>query len=357
MFWNLGQWCGTNVRKCPLPAQLEKFKSYIDYNVDEYHEPLDLNERPQPYNSFINSIKELGAHIFLNCEAGSLFPFRGDLQSGGWHTCFNGYTDLMCAARLGRGASIKQIAGPSANEGDTRERYISWAIFEIIFGETVSRDTSDVEPLTRAQMHMCRVCIYHVSQHRVSSSASMTGEGIAVKTWECMRYQVDILAGDGNKACYLATPGIGKKCVPSYQQSLLQFWTDRMVKVAASYRRRYYRDQDACPVRVKHFISASFDDLTELAVKLAFIKTDTCTDELAKATGGLGDCCMMSVFEWGHSRWELFEDINDYQDEDHRDEVGEFSFQVNEMCLHNDHNLFLIGEKDTTLFLYTLNPQ
>jgi hypothetical protein len=58
-----------------------------------------------------------------------------------------------------------------------------------------------------------------VDQKRVSSSASVAGEAIAVMTWECMKYQVDIMCGDGNKAAYLATPGIGKHCVPSYQDS------------------------------------------------------------------------------------------------------------------------------------------
>ena len=346
MFWNLGQWCRTNFNKCPLPPQLEKFRPYVDYSIDDFGRDLDLNDRPQAYNYFTNSIKQLGAHIFLNCEACSLFVHKDELEENGWTTCFNDYTDFMCAARLGQNGSIRQIAGPSTGQSDTRERYVSWAIFEIVFGVSINRQTQQQEPLTRAQMKTCRVYIYHVDQKRVSSSASVAGEAIAVMTWECMKYQVDIMCGDGNKAAYLATSGIGKHCVPSYQDSLLQFWINRLVKVAAFCRERNYHDKTACPVRVKHFISASFDELTQLTIKLAKVKTENYKEKLAKETEGLGDCCMLSIIEWGHSRWEHFEDIKLFDDETHRDAVGEFFFKVNEQCLHNDHNLFLIGPTD-----------
>ena len=56
------------------------------------------------------------------------------------------------------------------------------------------------------------------------------------------------------------------------------------------------------PVRVKHFISCSYRDLDFLATHLDGITTVSYTDELVKKTSGKGDCCMLTVVEWGHSR-------------------------------------------------------
>ena len=51
---------------------------------------------------------------------------------------------------------------------------------------------------------MNRVCIYHVNQSRshINRAAAMCGEVIATMFWERVRYEVDIMAGDGNKAAY-----------------------------------------------------------------------------------------------------------------------------------------------------------
>ena len=68
------------------------------------------------------------------------------------------------------------------------------------------------------------------------------------------------------------------------------------------------------PVRVKHVISCSY-----------------------------GDCCMMSICEWGRARLEFEEDINDFDDQDHMDHVGEFNFSVNETFLSCDHNIFMVA--------------
>jgi hypothetical protein len=53
---------------------------------------------------------------------------------------------------------------------------------------------------------MTRVCVYHVGQKHVSDCPGITGESIACMAFKCARYQVDVIAGDGNKACYLSTP-------------------------------------------------------------------------------------------------------------------------------------------------------
>jgi hypothetical protein len=51
---------------------------------------------------------------------------------------------------------------------------------------------------------------------------------------------------------------------------------------------------------------------------------------MAKKTQDVGDGCMMSICEWGHARLVFEEDINDFDDQDHMDFVGESSFSVNE---------------------------
>ena len=55
---------------------------------------------------------------------------------------------------------------------------------------------------------------------------------------------------------------------------------------------------------------------------------------------------MLTLLEWGHARMELSEDVNDFDDEDRMNYVGEYVFQVNETCLGNDHRTFLIAPAD-----------
>ena len=171
----------------------------------------------------------------------------------------------MVAARLGKDGYIKQIAGYHTDDNDTRVRQVSWAIFEVSWGKTKDRDTDEIVDLTRARMRMTRVCVYHVGQKYASDSAGIVGECLAVMAFECARYQVDFIAGDGNKACYYSTPK--SPGVPTYQHSLIQFWINRMVGVATQAMRKYF-DSSCPPIRVKHFISCSYRDLDFLATHL-----------------------------------------------------------------------------------------
>ena len=124
----------------------------------------------------------------------------------------------MVAARAGRDGYVRQIAGYKTGEDDTRARYVSWAIFEILWGTALNRDTDEEEPLTRARMSMCHVCVSITSDKKnISKSQGICGEILACMSWECIRFQVDVIAGDGNKACYLATPKVGG--CPSYEVS------------------------------------------------------------------------------------------------------------------------------------------
>ena len=135
MFWNLGNWCRKRFDKCPLPERLQKFAPHIDYNIDAEQVQIG-DDKPQYNNYFINAIKNLGAHLFMNCEAGSLYPYRRRLEEAKITTCLNDYHDLMVAARIGKEGYIKQIAGYNTSEDDTRIWCVSWAIFEVSWGKT-----------------------------------------------------------------------------------------------------------------------------------------------------------------------------------------------------------------------------
>ena len=92
----------------------------------------------------------------------------------------------------------------------------------------------------------------------------------------------------------------------------------------------------------------------------AVVKTEDYTEELAKKTDGYGDCCLFTVLQWGHSSRNNFsEDVNDFDDEDHMDQEGQFSFQVNETCLHGSSKSFLIAQDDKgslSRFVLALKP-
>ena len=125
------------------------------------------------------------------------------------------------------------------------------------------------------------MCVYHVGQKYASDSPGIVGECLATMAFECARYQVDIIAGDGNKACYYTTrkpPG-----VPTYQHSLIQFWINRIMGVATQAMRKIH-DPTCPPIRVKHFISCSYRDLDSLATHLDGITTATYTEEHMKKT-------------------------------------------------------------------------
>ena len=336
MFWNLGNWQRKTHSKNPVPEHLEKLRPHIRFDLNTDHQPI--RDKPLYNNYFVTAIKNLRAHIFLTCEASSLYENRELLEESGWRPCFNNFTDLMCAARLGKDGYITQIAGYSTDDDDTKPRFVSWAIFEIVWGKTLNRSTNEEEPLTRARMFMNRVCVYHVGQNHVSRAAAMCGEMVATMCWECVRFEVDIIAGDGNKAAYYCTPK------PPGVPTLLQFWIDRMVHTATQARIQKYGPSPK--VRAKHFSTCSYNDLVHLNHHLRNIKTETYTAELAKKTDGYGDCCMLTMLEWGHARNNFSEDVNDFADEGHMDQLGEFTFQVNEVCLHGDYKSVLLSQDD-----------
>ena len=125
MFWHLGNWCRKSFDTCPVPERLQRFTPHIDYNLDGDHDPIG-DDKPQFNNCFINVIKNFGGHLFMNCEAGTLYPHRARLEEARITTCFKKCHDLMGAACIGKKGNIRQIAGYNTNENDTRIRYVSW---------------------------------------------------------------------------------------------------------------------------------------------------------------------------------------------------------------------------------------
>ena len=110
-----------------MPTQLEKYYQQIDCQMDEHGNKITDWKYS---NYFIQMMRNVGAHIFMNCEASSVYPHRQLLEDGDWQVCFNDWTDLMCMARVGKNGSVKQIAGPRGKHDDAKARYVSWAIFE-----------------------------------------------------------------------------------------------------------------------------------------------------------------------------------------------------------------------------------
>ena len=90
MFWNLGNWQrGFNWK---VPSNLEYQKLfYKENNPGDYP-----NHVPEYSNLFLQMVKNLRAHVILNCEATALLPFRQYLEDHGWTLCFNDATDLCC---------------------------------------------------------------------------------------------------------------------------------------------------------------------------------------------------------------------------------------------------------------------
>ena len=117
-----------------------------------------------------------------------------------------------------------------------------------------------------------------------------------------------------------------------------------MIHTATQSRLKHY--EPSPPIRTKHFISCSYNDLVHLNHHLRGINVDTYTAELVQKTDGHGDCCMLTLLEGGHARNEITEDVNDFGSEDHMDHVGELSFQVNGKCLSCDHRSFMVAPTD-----------
>lgn len=199
--------------------------------------------------------------------------------------------------------------------------------------------------MTKARMNVMRVCIFHVGNANITVSPGIVGEMIATILWECAACQVDIVAGDGNKACYLAHPSKKQTNMPTYSNNLFQFWLKRIINTATQYRKKHHRP-DWVPVRLKNFISASYAGLKFLESNFSGITAETYTNELERKTQTGGDYCSLHVIEWGRSRMNMKEDVSNLDDEAHVDFVGEYYATVNKTALLADNNIFNLAETD-----------
>ena len=255
--------------------------------------------------------------------------------------CFNDYQDLMVAARIGRNGSVRQIAGCGTDPSDTRHRFVSCAIFEIVWGTTLNRHTGEEEALTRGRMSMHRVCVYPVGQNHVSRSAALGGEIIATMCWECIYYQVDVMTGDGNKAAYLSTPK-NPGC-HTFEVSLLQYWIDRMFNTATQSRIKHYGPSPPVRANTLSLVLTMIWYISVIISKASRLKR---TLQNLHTRLMLMGTCMLTLLEWGHARNDFTEDVNVFDDEEHMSHVGEFVFQVNDTCLSRDNRKFWVSPND-----------
>ena len=359
LFWNLGNWSrGTNFK---VPSDVEYNNLfYKEEKPGEYPDHV-----PEANNLFVQMVKNLRAHVVLNCEASSLLPYRTYLEKYGWTLCFNDATDLCCLARVGVEGSIKQIAGPneenSANIWSGPKRRVSFAIFEIHWGKCIPRgafaasstgyfsreDPQDYDPMMRARMTSTRVCIYHVDNVDAGKSHSITGECFAEMLYECIIHQVTCIGGDANRLAYQRA---GQQLNFSYGMSTVQFWLDRMEMTMDKYFKQEF-DGTCRDMNVRQFHTCSFLDLMYLRDQLegAVDVSQKVRDE----TENIGDCCSLTFFEYGLSMQK--DGFFDKTQEGYL----EYNYSVNEHMFYLTNDILLLRERDSDAHcpvLVTIEP-
>lgn len=209
LFWNIGNW--KRGQNWHMPSFIDPDHIYYKENKpDLWTEHVAENN-----DLFLQMVKNLRAHIMLVCEAGTLEPHQKYLESHGWTLRLNDAKDLCCLALLGKNGKIVQVGGPQ--EKNTEDiwngpnRKVSFAIYEITWGQAVPRATyaaapsttffdrnveTNLEDMERAKMKVTRVCIYHVDHDSAGKSHSITGEIFAHMMFECVCHQVTIIGGD-----------------------------------------------------------------------------------------------------------------------------------------------------------------
>ena len=309
MFWNLGNWCRSRFNKCPLPEKLQRFEPHIKYEIDRDHEKI--GDKPQFNNYFINVVKNLGAHVFN-----------------------------MWIAR--RKASI--LTRPYLKRSKSRHASM---IIVTLWLLLVREGTDMFDKLLVTKL----VKMTHVPDTYHGQYLRFCGEQLWTETPKKRSPPLEQGCPCVVCACVCVSITSDKKIFPSRKEYPLPSWYDR--------RRRKQSLQLRKPEVVLHMKSACFSfgsavwfiqpprrgsriterhrplglntlclvptrTFTFLAKTLRGVKAETYTPELAKKTESVGDCCMKSICEWGHARLAFEEDVNDFDDQDHMDFVGEF---------------------------------
>ena len=268
---------------------------------------------------------------------------------------------LCVLARLGKNGSIVQIGGPKEDDvWSGPNRRVSFGIFEIRWGQAVSRSTfaasstgyfnRDVETnmvdMERARMKVTRVCIYHVDHDAAGRSHAITGEIFAHMLFECICHKVTIVGGDANRLSYQKA---NKQLNSSYSMSTCQFWTERMEQTMGHYIKTVLKNNKDFNVRLFH--SISYLDLKYLRDTIGG-QVDLHPD-VRKETDRIGECCLLTFFEYGLSTpVESFNDGNN--------NVGlEYKYSVNELLSYLTNEILLLRETDADAhcpILVTIEP-
>ena len=334
LFWNLGNWKrGENWR---LPSVIDPDKIYYkEHKPDQFPDHVSENN-----NLFLQMIKNLRAHIMLVCEAATLEPHMEYLNSHGWSFCFNDAKDLCVLARLGKNGSIVQIAGPKEDDvWSGPNRKVSFGIYEIRWGQAVSRATfaasstgyfnrdkvENLVDMERARMKVTRVCIYHVDHNAATKSHAITGEIFAHVLFECICHQVTIVGGDANRLSYQKA-----------SQQLNGSWTERMEQTMDTYFKKVLENNK--DFNVRQFHSISFMDLKYLKENIEG-RVDL-PHELRQITERIGDCCLLTFFEYGMST-----PVEQFDDGQSNDKL-EYKYSVNELLFYLTNDILMLREKD-----------
>ena len=273
---------------------------------------MSLQNEQFENNLFFNMLFFLRAHVVILQEAHLLVPAKEFIEQKNWTVCFNDWENLAVMARLAPGGYVKIIAGHDQDLGHCEQRDVTWAIYEICFGETRPRqDFKDADfefddygpedkrvPLTRANMHTIRVCNYHVDTHRAVDAHLLTGEQTALMLYECFVYEVDIISGDANSLAYRMS-GYKRQPMANYYYSTMQHWIRRFSEA------RVNADPGIKAPIPRTFYSSTSQVLKKCEVYFDKLWEEYSTVEKEEYQGSqLGDTCLSTIVEWGHSMSE-----------------------------------------------------
>ena len=273
---------------------------------------MSLQNEQFENNLFFNMLFFLRAHVVILQEAHLLVPAKEFIEQKNWTVCFNDWENLAVMARLAPGGYIKIIAGHDQEFGHCEQRDVTWAIYEICFGETRPRqDFKDADfefddygpedkrvPLTRANMHTIRVCNYHVDTHRAVDAHLLTGEQTALMIYECFVYEVDIISGDANSLAYRMS-GYKRQPMANYYYSTMQHWIRRFSEA------RVQADPGIKAPIPRTFYSSTSQVLKKCEDYFDKLWEEYSTVEKEEYQGSrLGDTCLSTIVEWGHSMSE-----------------------------------------------------
>eukprot|EP00434_Breviolum_minutum_P028019 symbB.v1.2.024787.t1/scaffold2245.1/size172089/13 len=358
LFWNLGNW--KRGQNWNVPSFVDPDKIYYKEN-----KPGQFPEHTAERNNlFLQMIRNLKAHLVMVCEAATLEPHRQYLESHGWTLCFNDMKDLCLMARLGLQGSIVQIAGPQEDSQESiwngPNRKISFGIFEVVWGKGIPRaryaesstgyfdrnQETEFEDMQRARMKTTRVCVYHVDHNAATKSHAVTGEIFAHMLFECVCHQVSIIGGDANCLSYQKA---AVQLNGSYSMSTCQLWTDRFEHTVDSYLKQTLKvNKD---VNARTFHSISYEDLKYLKETIEGLTE--LDPAIRKKTEMMGDCCIVTFFEYGLSTPD-----ERFNDGENNGEL-EYKYSVNELLFYLTNDIMLIRERDTDAhcpLLITITP-